>query len=374
MQEISDSVDPELWVIDLSATADGQREAEVIHQIEKLILEPIDVASGPLFGARLLRVRDDEHVFIVAMEHIISDAFSINILLRELFAVYFLKFKGHAFSLPTVPVQFPDYAIWQRNAERSWLEKHGAYWNERLKGCSRLRFPVDECLQTGTRVGWGTVPVRVGRGLREELYQWSQRRRTTLVMAVLTAYIGLVSRWCNVSEVAIQYQTDGRVSQKVANTIGFFASPLYLSMTLREDDSFLDLINRVTEEYCDACEHADFCYMVAQVPQPEFTRNTAFNWLPQGSVNIDLSDLGGSEDVITLSPVRFEHPMTRSLGFDGEPSVLLVEADGEILGDVYFPLSRFSVDTMSRFGRNFLAFIEALLRRPEERVKNLSLI
>lgn len=372
IQEISESGDCEPKVDDLTALSESFREVEVKRIIEEFILEPIDVAVGPLFGVRLLRLRDDEHVLIVAMEHMISDMFSMNILLRELFTAYMQALKGRALSLPAIPVQFADYAVWQRTAQRSWIEKHGAYWNEHLAGCQRLRFPEDRSSPTETHLGWGTVPIRIGRDLKAELREWSRLRQTTLVMSVFTAYVGLVLRWCNASESVFQYQSDGRVSPNIENTVGYFASVLYLRMGLLEDDSFLDLMNQVTEEYCKAYEHADFSYMAAQVPCPEFTRNAYFNWIPQGST--DLSDLNGSEYTITCSPVRFVHPMLKKLELDHDPGILLHDTDDEVVGYVYFPLNRFSIDTMEKFGRNFLRFIGALLRQPEGRVKDILLL
>src|SRR5882724_9422575 len=108
------------------------------------------------------------------------------------------------------------------------------------------------------------------------------------------------------------------------------------------DDSFSDLLKRVTEEYCKASEHADFSYMSAQIPQPAVTRNCLFNWIPQVPA-IDLSDRAGSENAVTCSAIRFTHPMIKTLELDMEPSVVLFEMDEEIVGDVQFPLSRFPV-------------------------------
>lgn len=372
-QEISKSGDCALRVDDLTGLSEILREAEILRLIEQHIMEPIDVAVGPLFGARLLRLRDDEHVLIMAMEHMISDMFSMNILLRDLFTAYMQAVKGRAFSLPAIPVQFPDYAIWQMNAQKLWIEKHGAHWNERLAACTLLRFPEDQSLQAATRLGWGTIPLQIGRSLKAELREWCRVRRTTLVMSVFTAYVGLVLRWCDASESVIRYQSDGRASPKVENTIGYFASALYLRIGLLEDDSFADLTNRITEEYCRAYEHADSSYMVAQVPPPEFTRNPLFNWIPQES-KVEFSDLDGSEDAIARSPIRFPHPMVRSVETSIEPSILLVDTDGGIVGDVLFPLSRFSIDTMERFALNFQVFIRALLRQPTGRVKDITLV
>lgn len=373
VQVISESDNCELKVDDLTELSESFREIEVQKFIEQLILEAVDVAVGPLLGIRLLRLRDDEHVLIITMEHMISDMFSMNIFCRDLFTAYMQTLKGCVLSLPTIPVQFAGYAVWQRNAQRSWIEKHGAYWSEHLEGCQRLRFPEGQSPQTATRLGWGTVRLQIGRSMKAELREWCRLRRTTLVMSVFTAYVGLVLRWCNASDTVIQYQSDGRVSPKIENTIGFFASVLYLRIQLLEDDCFVDLMNRVVEEYCQAYGHADFSYMAAQMPQPEFTRNSVFNWIPQGS-KIDFSELDGSEHAITCCPVPFSHPMAINIELDHEPSIALLDTDDEIVGRMYFPLDRFSIDTMERFARNFLVCIEALLRKPEERVNDILLL
>lgn len=372
-QEIAASGDCELEVDDLTTVSARFLEAEVKRLIEQLIMEPIDITAGPLFGIRLLKLRTVEHVLIVALEHIISDGFSLNILARELSAAYVQTLRGRSLSLPAIPMQFPDYAVWQRNGQKFRIEKHGAYWNERLAGCGRLRFPEDRMSPTETHLGWGTVPLRIGSGLKQDLREWCRLRRTTLVMSVFAAYVALVLRWCNAPEAIFQFQSHGRFSPKIENAIGFFASALYLRLELREDDNFVDLVNRATGEYCKAYEHADFCYMTAQVPRPEFTRNTTFNWLPQGSFQADFSELSGSEDALTCTPIRFAHPMVRDLEVDGEPCVLFLDADDGIVGDIYFPRDRFSVRTMERFARNFSMFVRVLLSRPEERVNDIAL-
>lgn len=367
MQEISELGDCKVSVDDLAAASESHRETEIVRIIEQHILQPIDVAVGPLFGMRLLKLRDDEHVLIVAMEHMIADEVSMNILLRELFTAYAQALQGRTFSLPAIPIQFADFAVWQRDTQKAWLENRGPYWAKRFAGCRRLRFPAVKDL---SGVGWGVVPVRIAGHLKAKLREWCRLKHTTLAMSVFTAYVGFVLRWCNASESVIRYQSDGRVSPKIENTIGFFASVLYFRMKLREDDSFLDLLNQVTEEYCKAHEHADSSYMAAQVPRLEFTRNTVFNWVAQGS-KIDLFHLDGSDNAITCSPIPFAHPMLKNLELDHEPGILLYDADEEVVGYVYFPLNRFSTDMMERFGRNFLGFIEALLRQPEGRVKDI---
>lgn len=372
-QEIDEAADCQLEVYDLTRIADSLRDIEINRLFDEFILQPIDLDVGRMFGIRLLKLDDNEHILIAAMDHLISDGYSLSILTRDLFGAYAQASRGSAISLPAIPMQFADYASWQERAHKEWMEKHDAYWNERLSGFQRLRFPEDGMSPSAAGLGWGTIPLHIGKDLKAELRAWCRLRRTTLVMSVFTAYVALVFRWCNSSESVIQYQSDCRFSPQVENTIGFFSSVLYLRLALKGGDSLVDLMNRVTAEYCKSHEHADHSYIAAQVPRPEFTRNTVFNWVPQGS-NDDLSSAHESEAAITCSPVSFVHPMLKKVELDREPGILLYDSDDDVVGGVYFPLNRFSVENMERFGRNFLVFIRALLRQPEDRVSDIVLV
>lgn len=368
MQEIAESGACELEEEDLTSAPEDCREAEVNRAIDRLVLEPVDLAKDPLLRVQLLKLSDAEYVLLVAMEHMISDMFSMGILLRELFVTYTQESAGRALPLPRVPVQFSDYALWQANAQKSWNEQHGAYWAERLAGCGRLRFPSDQTLPV-TGVGWGTVPLLIGKKVKAELREWCRHRRTTPVMSVFTAYVGLVLRWCGAAEAVIQYQSDGRISPTVENTIGFFASALYLRIGLSEKDTFVDLMARVTEEYCRAFQHADFSYIATQMPPPEFTRNSIFNWIPQSSEE-NPTKLGEPENAIERSAIPLAHLRSSATEVDHEPSILLFDRDDEIAGCVYFPVNRFSVEAMERFARAFLSLVAGMLKDPEECVGN----
>jgi len=373
MQEIDESVNFELKVDDLTALQNAARESEVRRLIDHEILEPIDLAIGPLFAFRLLKLRDDDCVLIVTMDHLITDGYSINILLRDLFAAYMQGLKGRAFSLPEIAVQLGEYASWQRNTLKSWMQKHGAYWDERLRGYRPVRAPVDGRTDTQTSLGWGSVPVQIGTELKAELQEWCRLHRTTLAMGVFTAYVGLISRWCNASDIVIQQQINNRASPKVENTIGYFTSVLFLRFEIPDDERFVDLMNRVTDEYCKAHEHADFNYLAAQIPRPDFARSNWFNWIPM-EPKLDPLDVSDSEGAIEVCPFHFANPAVKTFDWDNDPEFVLFETHDDVVGTLYFPLNRFSIDSMERLTRNLLTFIRELLRQPEQRVKDVALL
>lgn len=375
IQEVSDSVECELELIEMTNGSINEQEGSIQRSIDQLILEPIDLAIGPLIGIRLLRFRGDDHLLIVALQHIISDESSLKILLNELFACYTRAVTGSPLRLPEIRVQFPEYARCQRKAIGSWLEQHGSYWNERLAGCKRLRFPEDH-LPTPTSLGWGAAPLCIKRELKVALREWCRVRRTTLAMAVFTVYVALTLRWCNVPQAIIQYETDGRVNPATENTIGYFASTLYLRLELLDTDSFCDLLNRVTREYCNAHRHADFSYMQTCTPTPEFTLNSCFNWVPHGN-RFTFPGSSSSQDAknsIAHSPIAFKHPWLKIIEGDSEPLFLLYDTDEEIIGDVYFPLDKFAAGSMERLVRNFFVLIKALVSQPMQRIKDIPIV
>jgi hypothetical protein len=371
MQEIRDFGDYELVVDDLTELEASTRERELKRLISKHMLDPIDVGVFPLFRFRLIRVEEDDHVLVMVIEHIITDGVSLNLLHGELLTIYQDVTEGRAPSLPPAP-QFSDYAFRQRGMLRSWIEQHASYWQERMKGCQRLRFPDDRLEHVEGLAGTGTVVLRIHGGLRAAMGEWCRRMGTTLVMGFFVAYVAVVLRWCDVSESMIVFQVDGRADGGANRIVGYLASVLYLRVGLLESDTFVDLLRRVTEEYCNAHEHADASYMEAQASPPDFTRNSCFNWLREGIVDNRI-ELERSEQVIEVSRVPFLPRILAQFERDEEPGMGFSERDDEIVACVHFPRNRFSVGTMERFASNFLRFVDILLQSPDANVKNIPL-
>jgi hypothetical protein len=374
-QQIDEVVTFRLELKDLTRLSCDLRTSELKRLIKEFLLQPVDVSSDPLFGMRLFRLCDDEHVLVLAMEHVISDGFSLRVLLRDLLAIYTQVLKGGVSLLPPLIMQPADYALWQRSAESSWLEKHAKYWQRRMAGCQRLRFPGPEDSQKAqpcSEFAPGVVPLRISADLMAELSQWCRRRRTTVVMAVFTAYVAALMRWCNVSDAVIKFQTDSRSSPQLEQLICYVASRLHLRITLCERDTFIDLLKLVVAEYCAAHEHGDFSYLEAQEPRPDWTRNPLFNWIPRGSM-LQIAELNESEHALTCVQHPFEYPAITNAEFDGEPRTVLAETDDGAVGYVRFPPSRFSSETMGRFRRNFILFLEVLLKEPERQISSVAL-
>lgn len=370
MQEVSASVGFNLEVYDCTNLSKESSENEILRLINQLILEPVYVATDPLFCARLAKVGFNEHVLFVAMEHMVCDMYSMNIVLRDLTSIYDQALTRHIPSLPSILVQFADYAVWQHSTHELWMRKHGSYWKERLSGCKRLRFPRDRNHSTANKEGWGTVIFKIDADLKSQLRERSRVRRTTVVMSVFTAYVALILRWCNAPDGVFLYQSDGRANAKVLNTVGFFSFGVHLRIELSHGDCFFDLLNRITKEYCRACEHADSGYLQSQPPSSDLAHGPSFNWHPRES-RID-SCQGDRKTAITCSGIRFRNPVVDRFNMDYEPMVTFTDLEEEIIGTLNFPLRGFSAETMESLGRTLLAFINVMLTQPEKRIADIS--
>ncbi|HEY6925496.1 MAG TPA: condensation domain-containing protein, partial [Steroidobacteraceae bacterium] len=268
VQVIDKNFRAELQINDLRKIGSPDQHSEILRQIDDVILEPIVLSQGPLWGARLLLLGDDEFAFILGLEHIISDAVSLDILLREILTAYGQVVRGCAPTLPEVLLQFSDYAVRQAEEQSAWATKHNAYWYQHLRGCRRVRFPQAHAADS-QESGWGVVPLHLDGNLRSALCTWCRSAHTSLALGIFTTYAALVMRWCGVAEAVIRYQGNGRNTQNTSKAVGFFASRLYLRLNLLREDRFEDLLSRVVSEYCSAYEHDDFGSLETRTPQPE---------------------------------------------------------------------------------------------------------
>jgi hypothetical protein len=358
---------------DLSGLAVQNQEREALKEIDDLIMEPIEVFGGPLFGTKLLKLAAEEHILIVAMEHMISDATSREILVSEALAVYSQLVGGQRPALPRVAMQFTTFAQRQRHETALWTARHGTYWKEYCKSAQRLRFPCDVAGDGGvSAASRASIGIFVGQDFRQALMQWSRKRHTTLALTCFCAYVALVLRWCSVSVVHIQYMTDGR-GPETENAIGYFAAPLHLQVASSLEDDFVVLLERVTEAYCRAHEHADCWRMAAEVPRPGFTFGPAFNWIAAGSqTKTDVR--WAASNLLVRTPVSFVHPMLRTAGPDSEPSITLYDNGNQITGYLRFTSPRHAHCSMERFLRNWRLFMNVLLTEPARRVRDVPLV
>jgi hypothetical protein len=159
----------------------------------------------------------------------------------------------------------------------------------------------------------------------------------------------------------------------VDNTVGDFASTLYVRARSGDRDTLEDLLKCVIDDYWQSYAIPDFCYLGAQVPRPEFSKAPSFNWLPP-DLKTTQSAADAAAGSLTSEPISFRNSIFEQAGGDSDPNVVFQETGDEVYGNVVFPLNRFSVEMMERFVPNFLVFLKTMLTTPETRVKDIPLV
>jgi amino acid adenylation domain-containing protein len=372
-QQVEETAHCDFEISEVQAASAAQSEREVRRLVGEFLDETVPSTGGPVFCAKVWKLSDREHVLVIALDHMISDRTSINIVSSELWSVYSQYAQGVSVSLPPVPVQFPDYAVWQRSTSPAWSGRNLPYWQTRLQGARRtLLFSPARVAQ----VQDVTLPVRFAQSVTSGLHELSRRERTLIAMTVLTAYAALIFRWCDVSDVTLPFSTAGRVDPEVEHTVGFFASWLWLRLETSADDRFVDLLSRVTQEYHAAYEHHDFNRISAQLPRPQFLANPGLNWTPRElgrtfSAYVHLAQGDGNDATLEVQPFPITPPKPHDLTMDIEGMLILADTHDGIKG--LMACRNAGAELAGQFVKNLHLFVNTLLESPRARIKDILL-
>ncbi|TXD86388.1 non-ribosomal peptide synthetase, partial [Ralstonia pseudosolanacearum] len=243
------------WV-DLSAEEASEHQLGL--QAEAEARAPFDLEQGPLIRGRLVKLGEQEHVLLITMHHIVSDGWSQGVLARELGALYEAYRSGGEDPLPALPIQYADYAVWQRRwLEGGELQRQGTYWEQALAGApTLLSLPTDRARPAQQDYAGGSVEVVFDAELSTGLRTLSQRHGTTLFMTVLAGWSALLSRLSGQDEVVVGSPVANRTRSEVEGLIGFFVNTLALRVEVG-GATVSELLERVKAKVLEAQAHQD---------------------------------------------------------------------------------------------------------------------
>ncbi|HEU0076091.1 MAG TPA: amino acid adenylation domain-containing protein, partial [Longimicrobiaceae bacterium] len=247
-------------------------EAALRRRAREEAARPFDLAAGPLFRAALLRVGAEDHVLLLTMHHIVSDGWSMGVLFRELSALYAAYREGGESPLAELPVQYADYAVWQREQlVGEVLDRQLAYWKERLAGAPELlELPTDHPRPAVQTFRGAAVPMELSQELLERLQALGRSEGATLYMVLLGAFQVLLSKYSGSEDIVVGSPIAERTRGEVEGLIGFFVNTLVLRTDLSGDPSLRELLGRVRQVTLGAYEHQELSFekLVAEL-QPE---------------------------------------------------------------------------------------------------------
>ena len=272
-----------LPLLDLSALPPHVRQQEVTRLAQQQARRPFDLSTGPLLRLLLLRLAEDEHVLLLTMHHIISDGWSMGVLVREVMALYEAELGGTSASaeLAPLPIQYADYAHWQRE----WLtgERLGeqlSYWREQLAGAPQLLdLPTDHPRPAVQSYRGATHSFVLDEELSRKLKALSRREGVTLFMVLLGAYGVLLSRYSGTEEVVVGTPVAGRTRMETEGLIGFFVNTLALRVKVQGERSFREVLEGVRRVALGGYEHQELPFekLVEELqPERDLSRNPLF--------------------------------------------------------------------------------------------------
>ena len=350
---------------DLSTLPDENRLVEAARMAEEEALIPFDLAKGPLVRATLLKLASDDHILLLTMHHIVSDAWSAGIFFQEFGELYNSCLAHRPSSLPELPIQYADYAVWQKNwLQGSVLDHQLAYWKEHLQGAPPLlQLPTDRPRgKTQSFQGFLETISFSGETARA-LRKLGQQEGVTLFMSLLAGFQTLLSRYSGQDQIVIGTDVANRTTTETERLIGFFINLLALRTDLSGNPTFRELLGRVREVALGAYSHQEMPFdKLVQELQPE--RSLSHNPIVQALfVMQNLPRQERNLSGLTLEP--FELPITRSK-FD--LGVFIVDKPDDLTCYWLYSTDLFDSSTIHRMARHFESLLTNAIANPDARL------
>jgi amino acid adenylation domain-containing protein len=360
-----------LAVDDLSALPADEREAEVQSRARADAVMPFDLAAGPPFRARLLRLAAGEHVLLISMHHVVSDGWSMYVLFREVSALYAAFREGRPSPLPEPPVQYADHAAWEREHLRGEaLERQLAWWRERMDGApALLELPTDHPRPAVQTYRGAHEHADLSPDLLRALKALGRREGATLYMVLLGVFQALLSRYGGGDDVVVGSPVAGRTRREVEELIGFFVNTLVLRTDLSGDPRFREVLRRVRDVTLGAFDHQDvpFERLVAEL-QPERSLSHAPLFQVMFAVQDaepSLGDLPG----LRVQPVAADIDTTK-----GDLHLVFLDDGAGLRAVLEYNSDLFERGTIRRMLRNVQRALEQVTADPDVRLSDLELL
>jgi len=364
---------PLLARIDLTGLPQAQRQSEAERLADAEARRPFDLASGPLLRGSLLRLGEKERVLLLNMHHIVSDGWSIGVAAHEISALYKAFAAGRLSPLPELPVQYGDYAQWQRRwLQGEVLEEQLAWWRQRLAGhAGAIDLPADRP-RPAVPTWRGTVErLRLEEPLTSELGRIGRQRGATPFMTLLTAFQALLHLYTGAEDVAVGSPVANRNRVEIEELIGFFVNTLVLRTDLAGDPAIPELLDQVREVALGAYVHQDLPFeklVEALSPERGLSHTPLFQVMfALHNAPAPLLDLGPG---LRATPREVETGTSKFF-----LSLLLQQGSaGALEGELEYSADLFDRPTVRRLIGHYKRLLAGIAARPDARISELPLL
>ncbi|MEH2110842.1 amino acid adenylation domain-containing protein [Nostoc sp.] len=380
VQVINPTLTIPLPIIDLRQLPQAEREIQARRFTTQEAQRPFNLSTDSLLQVKLLWLDETQYILLLTMHHIVSDGWSIGVLIQEIAALYTAFASNQPSPLPKLTIQYADFAYWQRQwLQGEVLEKQLSYWQKQLDGISILNLPTDRPRLAAQTYQGARQPLQLSKSLSKALLALRQQEGVTLFITLLAAFQVLLYRYTQQEDIAIGSPIANRNRSEIEGLIGFFVNSLVLRTDLSGNPTFRELLSRVKEVALGAYAHQDLPFeKLVEELHPE--RNLNQNPLFQVVFALQNAPMTALElPSLTLSPLPFETETTRfDLEFHlWEPNTqngLWADSSEGISGFVIYSTDLFDDPTITRMLGHFQTLLEGIVANPEERIAQLPLL
>jgi amino acid adenylation domain-containing protein len=359
-----------LQIRDLSPLTQAEQSAAIDETLIEQAERPFQLAEGPLLRALLLRIGPEHHLLAITMHHIVCDAWSMPVLLKELFLFYEKFTNGLPHALAELPVQYSDYAVWQRTKiSGETFDRDVSYWRKSLEGASILELPLDH--PRPRLAGWkgGTALFTLDAKTSNDLRALGQRYGASAFMTTLATFYALLFRYSGQSDIVVGCPVSNRSHSALEGLIGFFVNTLALRIQVTKDQSFLELLNAVRETAIGGFDHAELPFekLVEELRiQRDFSRHPLFQVMFAWQ---NASPLKPANSPLSIELVDANAGAAR---FD--LTILLSDNPGGIRGSLRYKTELFDHSTMERMVSYWQHLIASAIHDPGTAIGRLALL
>ncbi|WP_293128194.1 non-ribosomal peptide synthetase [Microcoleus sp. bin38.metabat.b11b12b14.051] len=386
VQRIADAFHLPIYVFDLRNLPEESRQSEANRLTAKEAQRPFNLSTDLLLRVTLLHLDDGEYLLMLNMHHIVSDGWSIGVLIQELGAIYTAFAIGKPSPLPELSVQYADFAKWQREwLQGEVLETQLAYWRRQLNGISMLNLPADLPRPAVQSYRGKRLLLQLPKPLSEALEMLSQRQGVTLFMTMLAAFQTLLYHYAQQEDIVVGSPIANRNRSEIEALIGFFVNSLVLRTDLSGNPTFVELLNRVKEVALGAYAHQDLPFekLVEELhPDRALNQNplfqVAFALQNAPAQPLELPELTFSPQQLDVQTARFdlelhlwERSPNSSESNESPSNKLWVDTSEGISGMMIYSADLFDEATISRMIGHFQTLLESIVVNPEERIAYL---
>jgi NRPS condensation-like uncharacterized protein/acyl carrier protein len=359
-----------LEVIDLTAADVIERDASAQILAREEAEQPFDLSHGPLLRVKLVRLAPDRHLLLITIHHIISDGWSLGVLVREIGILYEAFLKGDSSPLSDLPIQYADFAVWQRQQlEGEIMFNQLKYWKRHLDEAPPLLLLTDKARPSVSSFRGGALSIVFDQEMVRSLKIFSRAEDSTLYMTMLAAYLTLLTRYTGQEDIAIGTPIANRHRTEIEGLIGFFVNTLVIRSDLSGNPTFRETVARVRETTLKAYTMQDLPFeRLVEELQPE--RDMSRNPIVQvmfAFQNAPLPPLQLANLILMVAPPEISH--TR---FDIE--VHFWEEGETLRTEIIYSTDLFHAETIARMFAHYQELLASIIADPDQRLLDLSML